>query len=266
MSAEPTTWGVPALGSIDNLPRLIDEHRVDLVIITLPWNVQRKILAIVRECERQQVKVRTVPDLFELSLSQVQVEMLGGVPMLGLNEEARFNTSSRITKRMVDIVLALVALLPSALVTLVIAIAIRLDTPGPIFFAQERVGLEGRRFKVYKFRSMVVDAEKMHADLIRRTGEDPRHPCWPTTRHHPCKPLDRRFSLTKCRNLEHPARRYELVGARPTPDEVALRVVALAAVARAARPDRAVAGHGRSEVPAKCACWTSTTSRIGRSA
>ncbi|MGQ9849062.1 MAG: sugar transferase [Aggregatilineaceae bacterium] len=167
---------VPALGGLDNLPRLIDTHKVDLVIITLPWHVQRKILGIVRECERKHVKVRTVPDLFELSLSQVQVEMLGGIPLLGLNGEARFSPSNRIAKRALDLVLVLIALPLALLITAITALAIRLDSPGPIFFTQERVGLNGRPFKVYKFRSMVVNAEQMHADLIRQTGEDPRHP------------------------------------------------------------------------------------------
>jgi exopolysaccharide biosynthesis polyprenyl glycosylphosphotransferase len=167
---------VPAFGSVDNLPRLIDQYSVDLVIITLPWQVQRKILRIVRECERKHVKVRTVPDIFELSLSQVQIEMLGGIPLLGLNGDARFHTSDRLVKRALDILLTALALLPAALITGLIALAIRLDTPGPILFAQERIGRNGRSFKVYKFRSMIADAEKLHADLIRETGEDPRHP------------------------------------------------------------------------------------------
>lgn len=167
---------VPALGGLDNLPHLIEEYRVDTVIITLPWQVQRTILQIVRECERKQVKVRTVPDLFELSLSQVQVEMLGGIPLLGLNGEVRLRTTSRLVKRAVDIALALLALPFAAIITLVVAIAIRLDSPGPILFSQERVGLNGKRFKVYKFRSMVVNAEDLREELIRTTGEDPRHP------------------------------------------------------------------------------------------
>jgi exopolysaccharide biosynthesis polyprenyl glycosylphosphotransferase len=167
---------VPALGQVDNLPRLIDRYNVDLVIITLPWQVQRKILRVVRECERKHVKVRTVPDMFELSLSQVQVEMLGGIPLLGLNGDARFHTSSRLVKRGLDVVLTTLALPFATLITGIVALAIRLDTPGPIFFAQDRIGLDGRRFKVYKFRSMIADAEKYHDDLIRRTGEDPRHP------------------------------------------------------------------------------------------
>lgn len=167
---------VPALGGVDNLPRIIDQQLVDTVIITLPWQVQRKILSIVRECERKHVRVRTVPDLFELSLSQVQVEMLGGIPLLGINGEARFRPGSFVAKRILDIALTLLALPLALVIVAIAAIAIKLDTPGPIFFAQERIGYNGRRFTVYKFRSMIVDAEKYHQDLIRQTGEDPRHP------------------------------------------------------------------------------------------
>lgn len=167
---------VPALGGVDNLPQIIDQQLVDTVIITLPWQVQRKILSIIRECERKQVRVRTVPDLFELSLSQVQVEMLGGIPLLGINGEARFKTSSFVAKRILDVTLTLLALPFVLIIVLITAIAIKLDSPGPVFFAQERIGYNGRRFTVYKFRSMIVDAEKLHADLIRQTGEDPRHP------------------------------------------------------------------------------------------
>ncbi|MBN1201306.1 MAG: sugar transferase [Anaerolineae bacterium] len=167
---------VPALGTIDNLPYIVDSQPVDTVIITLPWQVQRKILSIVRQCEQKRIRVRTVPDMFELSLSQVQVEMLGGIPLLGLNGEPRLHASSRLIKRSMD--LALVALaLPLVLIVVVFtAIAIRLDSPGPIFFSQQRVGLNGRSFRVYKFRSMIVNAEAMKAALVRRTGEDPRHP------------------------------------------------------------------------------------------
>ncbi|MBN1565359.1 MAG: sugar transferase, partial [Anaerolineae bacterium] len=167
---------VQALGMVDNIPHLIDRYKVDLVIITLPWHVQRKIVRVVRECERQHVKVRTVPDLFELSLSQVQVEMLGGIPLLGINGETRFHASSRLIKRSMDIVLTLLAMPAVLLLTLLVALAIRLDSEGPILFAQERIGLDGKPFKVYKFRSMIKNAADLHADLIRVTGEDPRHP------------------------------------------------------------------------------------------
>jgi exopolysaccharide biosynthesis polyprenyl glycosylphosphotransferase len=167
---------VPALGRVENLPRLVEHYKVHLVIVTLPSHVQRQIMQIVRTCEAKRVKVRTVPDLFELSLSQVQVEMLGGIPLLGLNGGPRLQPVSMIAKRALDLALALLAAPFVGLLSALIALAIRLDTPGPIFYAQERVGLDGRRFKVYKFRSMIVDADKLWGDLIRQTGDDPRHP------------------------------------------------------------------------------------------
>lgn len=167
---------VPALGGVDNIPRLIERYNIDLVVITLPWQVQRKILQIVRECERKHVKVRTVPDLFELSLSQVQVEMLGGIPLLGLNGDTQLQPSSRLVKRAVDILLVILAAPFVLLITLVITLAIKLDSPGPIFYSQDRVGLNGRRFRVYKFRSMVQNADALWHDLVRQTGDDPRHP------------------------------------------------------------------------------------------
>ncbi len=216
---------VPALGQVDNLPGLIDRYNVDLVIITLPWQVQRKILQIVRECERKQVKVRTVPDMFELSLSQVQVEMLGGIPLLGLNGDARFHTSSRVVKRVLDVVLTVLAMPVVALVTGIIALAIRLDTPGPIFYAQKRIGLNGRPFKVYKFRSMIADADKYRADLIRQTGEDPRHPkLINDPRITRVGRWIRRFSIDEVPQIWNILRgEMSWVGPRPaTPDEVEL--------------------------------------------
>jgi len=167
---------VPALGSVDSLAQIIESQPVDTVIITLPWLVQRKILGIIRECERKRIRVRTVPDLFELSLSQVQVEMLGGIPLLGLNGEPRLRASSQVAKRALDLGLTLVVSPFVLLIAGLVSLAIRLDTPGPILFAQDRVGVNGRLFRVYKFRSMVSNAEDLWADLIRQTGDDPRHP------------------------------------------------------------------------------------------
>ncbi len=167
---------VPALGQISNLARIIDQQHVDTVIITLPWHVQRKIVDIVRECERKNVRVRTVPDLFELSLSQVEVEMLGGVPLLSIGHSSDLHPSSRVAKRALDLALVVLTLPFAALLMLGVAIAIKLDSPGPVFFSQKRVGLNGRIFTVYKFRSMVTDAEKLHYELMRQTGEDLRHP------------------------------------------------------------------------------------------
>jgi len=158
-------------------------------------------------------------------LSQVQVEMLGGIPLLGLNGEAHFHMGSQVMKRALDLTLTLLVAPFALLIGIIVAIAIRLDTPGPILFAQDRVGVNGRLFKVYKFRSMVNNAEEMWADLVRQTGDDPRHP----------KPSDdprvtrvgrwiRRFSIDELPQIWNIVRgEMSWVGPRPAvPQEVEL--------------------------------------------
>jgi hypothetical protein len=92
-----------ALGPLRNLPGLIEEEAVDEVIVTLPWMYHRKIMSIVRECERRQVNARIVPDLFQMSLSRVDVDDLGGVPLIGVREVG-FERRTRLIKRGTDVV------------------------------------------------------------------------------------------------------------------------------------------------------------------
>ncbi len=171
-----------ALGPLDNLPAILDEERPDEVIITLPWMYHRKIMGIVRECERRGVRPRIVPDLFQMSLTQVNVEDLGGVPLIGVRTVA-ISKGALLVKRLIDVTVAAVGLVLCAPLFLLIALAIRLDSPGPIIFRQTRVGLRGRHFEMYKFRSMHVGAEEqqdMLADLNEADGpifkirDDPR--------------------------------------------------------------------------------------------
>ena len=171
-----------ALGPLDNLPTILDEERPDEVIITLPWMYHRKIMGIVRECERRGVRPRIVPDLFQMSLTQVNVEDLGGVPLIGVRTVA-ISKGALLVKRLIDVTVAAVGLVLCAPLFLLIALAIRLDSPGPIIFRQTRVGLRGRHFEMYKFRSMHVGAEEqqdMLADMNEADGpifkirDDPR--------------------------------------------------------------------------------------------
>jgi len=153
-----------ALGSLRNLPQLIEDESVDEVIITLPWMYHRKIMGIVRECERRQVSARIVPDLFQMSLSQVDVDDLGGVPLIGVREVS-LGRGALLIKRGMDVIGALVGLVLGAPFLGLIALAIRLDSPGPIVFSQARVGAKGKRFEIYKFRSMREGAEAELAEL-----------------------------------------------------------------------------------------------------
>ncbi len=148
-----------ALGSLENLPHIVSREGVDEVIVTLPWMYHRKILSIVRQCERQDVPARIVPDLFQLSLSRVDVEDLGGVPLLSVRE-MRISKRLWAIKRMLDFALVLVGLVLAAPLLLVIALAIKLDSPGPVIFAQTRIGKGGQPFICYKFRTMHPGADE----------------------------------------------------------------------------------------------------------
>jgi len=171
-----------ALGPLRNLPRLIEAESVDEVIITLPWMYHRKIMSIVRECERRQVSARIVPDLFQMSLSQVDVDDLGGVPLIGVREVG-LGQGALLIKRGMDVIGALIGLTLGAPFLGLIALAIRLDSPGPIVFSQTRVGAKGKQFEIYKFRSMregaEAELEELH-DLNEADGpffkihDDPR--------------------------------------------------------------------------------------------
>lgn len=154
-----------ALGGIDNLPHVVQEEAIDEVIITLPWMYHRKILGIMRQCEREQVRARIVPDLFQLALSRVDIEDLGGIPIIGV-KAIRITGWNLAFKRASDIVLSLAGSILLSPLMLLISVAIKLESPGPILFKQVRVGKGGRRFVCYKFRSMRQGAEEERPQLV----------------------------------------------------------------------------------------------------
>ena len=153
-----------ALGGIDNLPRVVQEEAIDEVIVTLPWMHHRKILGIMRQCEREQVRARIVPDLFQLALSRVDIEDLGGIPIIGV-KEISITGWNLAFKRASDLVISLAGLILLSPLLLLISVAIKLDSPGPILFKQVRVGKGGRRFVFHKFRSMRQGAEEERRQL-----------------------------------------------------------------------------------------------------
>jgi exopolysaccharide biosynthesis polyprenyl glycosylphosphotransferase len=148
-----------ALGGLDGVEAIIKNERVDELIITLPWTYHRKIASLVTICERRGIRPRVVPELFQFSLSRVDIDDLGGIPLIGVKEHTLPSTS-RLVKRIMDIVLAVLALAFLWPLFVIVAIAIKLDSPGPVLFSQIRVGQYGKQFKVYKFRSMQHDAEQ----------------------------------------------------------------------------------------------------------
>ncbi len=153
-----------ALGSTELLPRLLQDLAVNEVIVTLPWTVRDKITRIMNLCQRYNVAAKLVPDLFQLSLSRVAIDDVGGIPLIAIREP-QLGMVDAVIKRLMDLAFGLILFLVSAPLMLVIAILIRLDSPGPIIFTQKRIGRFGHEFVTHKFRSMYEGAEKEQAAL-----------------------------------------------------------------------------------------------------
>ncbi|HXW01724.1 MAG TPA: sugar transferase, partial [Anaerolineae bacterium] len=147
-----------ALGSVDNLVEVLREQIIDEVIITLPWQYHRKIVSIMAHCERENIRTRIVPDLFQMTISRMHVEDIAGIPMIGV-KEVSISGLNQLVKRSIDLVCSALVLILAAPLMGLVALMIKLESPGPVLFRQERVGRNGRRFTVYKFRSMVEGAE-----------------------------------------------------------------------------------------------------------
>ncbi len=153
-----------AYGGLDQFEPVLHSQRVAEAIITLPWSTHGKIMELVRVCERLGVRARVVPDVFQLSLSRVDLDDLGGIPLIGI-KEANIPTWGRVSKRGLDLALTLIGLVPALVAGLIIALLIKLDSPGPVLFRQQRIGMNGQPFDIYKFRSMRRGAEEEQAAL-----------------------------------------------------------------------------------------------------
>nr|HID12506.1 undecaprenyl-phosphate glucose phosphotransferase [Anaerolineae bacterium] len=150
--------GAPILGHASDLAPIIDEHQVDEVIIALPEATHQEILMLISECERGKVTIKVFPDVFQIMASQVSIGDLGGLPLLTVRDIA-LRGWRRTAKRLVDIVGAACGLVLCSPLMMLMALLIKLDSRGPVFYAQERMGLDARPFQMLKFRSMRQDAE-----------------------------------------------------------------------------------------------------------
>ncbi|MBI5878796.1 MAG: sugar transferase [Chloroflexi bacterium] len=157
--AGPATIGrFPALGVIDSLPAVLDAEGPDEVIVALPATDHQRILNVLDEAERRHIRVKVVPDLYELTLNRVAVDDINGIPLIGVREPTISGWNYAL-KRAIDILLSLVVLAILSPIFAAIALAIKLDSTGPVLFAQPRVGRAGRIFTCFKFRSMRLGAD-----------------------------------------------------------------------------------------------------------
>jgi Undecaprenyl-phosphate glucose phosphotransferase len=157
---QPTRWAsdLDILGTIADLPRLVDKYQVSHVFICLPMNRFHDARRVFDTLSQMFVEVRLIADVPALAGLSLTSTTFDGMPMIGLRESPHFGMNI-VVKRAMDVVLSLVALVILAPVMFVIAAIIKLTSPGPVFYRQERCGLNGKPFQMLKFRSMRVDAE-----------------------------------------------------------------------------------------------------------
>jgi exopolysaccharide biosynthesis polyprenyl glycosylphosphotransferase len=150
--------GYPVLGCVEDLPRLIDEHAVDEVIIATPEADDDEMVRLISLAHRDGVSIKVFPDLFEIMTAGVTIDDLGGLPLLSIRDVALRGWKLTV-KRAMDVMFSLVFLILCSPLLLLLALLIKLDSPGPVFYVQERMGLDGRPFLMFKFRSMRRDAD-----------------------------------------------------------------------------------------------------------
>jgi exopolysaccharide biosynthesis polyprenyl glycosylphosphotransferase len=173
---------LPRLGQLEevDLPGLMAEHRVGRVLVADVELERERLLGVLRDCKTVSVKVSLLPLTFSVLGPSVEIDELQGVTVLGVNPSV-LSRSSRVAKRALDLVGAgLLALLALPLMAL-LAVVIKLDSPGPVFFRQERIGQAGRRFRLVKLRTMAIDAEARRAELLAQSKD----PGWLHLEHDP---------------------------------------------------------------------------------
>jgi exopolysaccharide biosynthesis polyprenyl glycosylphosphotransferase len=146
------------LGSLNDLDSVLDSHDVDEVMIALPSAYRRMVPELVERFETMGVQTKVVPDLFEMSLTRVNINDLRGVPLIGV-KRVQLTAGDQLTKRVLDLAVAVTIVAVLSPLWLLLGLAIKLDSRGPVLFRQLRVGRNGKNFYAYKFRSMRQNAE-----------------------------------------------------------------------------------------------------------
>lgn len=163
--------GLPVVGHTDDLGAVVRDLRIDEVIIALPDAPHQQILSIVSKCEDGSVSIKVFPDVFQIMASEVNIGDLSGLPLLAMRDVAL--RGWRLTlKRIMDLTLSAIWLVVWSPFYLLVALLVKLDSPGPALFTQVRMGLDAKPFPIYKFRSMRLDAEKDGPGWT--TQDDPR--------------------------------------------------------------------------------------------
>jgi Undecaprenyl-phosphate glucose phosphotransferase len=166
-----TVAGLPLLGNTQELERLVREERVTQVLVALPWSAESRIGQVTRQLRKLPVNVLLVPDMTAFQHARSRITEVAGLPMFNVSERPLEGWSPFI-KRLEDLLLATLALIPALPVMILIALAIKLDSSGPVLFRQKRYGYNNRLIEVFKFRSMYCDRSDANAERQTTRNDD----------------------------------------------------------------------------------------------
>src|SRR4051812_47080883 len=164
--------GLPLLGTLDEAAEICPRESIDHLYVALPPEQHVRMLQLIESTSREFVDVKVVPDLLQVIALRARLEDLDGIPVININDVPLqgFNT---IVKRTIDIGISAAALMVLAIPFWLIAALVKLSSRGDVFYRQERMGLDGKPFMIYKFRSMYEDAEAETGPVFA-SEEDPR--------------------------------------------------------------------------------------------
>ena len=175
-------FGIPVIGTVDNIHECLKNNVVDEVIIAISRSLLQDAEPIVMACEEEGIRVRFMADVFNVKVARVSFTNVNGIPLLNMEPVAQ-DSQQLLAKRIFDVACTLFVLPFLIPVFCIVALAIKLDSPGPVFFIQQRVGLRKYVFPMFKFRSMYVDAEERFEEVehlneatgpIFKIKDDPR--------------------------------------------------------------------------------------------
>ncbi|HEV8394390.1 MAG TPA: undecaprenyl-phosphate glucose phosphotransferase [Vicinamibacterales bacterium] len=164
--------GLPLLGTLGEMPEIAQRERIDHLYVALALDEHVKLLELMDAANREFVDVKVVPDLLQFIALRARLEDLDGLPVINVNDVPLQGVNAWV-KRALDIALSAAALIVLAIPVAIIALLVRWTSPGPVFYRQERMGLDGRAFTVFKIRSMVQHAEDASGPVWAR-DDDPR--------------------------------------------------------------------------------------------
>lgn len=173
------------LGIYKDLVDLIQKHNIETVLVTIPSSEHDKLYGLMKACEGENVEFLMAPDFLEVITSSVRVQEIDGIPFLKI-KSVPMNIWNRILKRGFDFAFAAGILFLTSPMFIVLALLVKFTSRGPIFYSQERLSMTGKKFNMFKFRSMVVDAEKDTGAVYVKKGD---------SRYTPIGEMLRKYSL-----------------------------------------------------------------------